>query len=56
VACYPGDARDETSLIEYADAALYASKQGGRNCVCGHTLGKIESRAARKGTLRAVGS
>jgi diguanylate cyclase (GGDEF)-like protein len=56
VACYPGDARDETSLIEYADAALYASKQGGRNCVCGHTLGKVESRAARKGALRAVGS
>lgn len=56
VACYPSDARDETSLVEYADAALYASKQGGRNCVCGHTLGKMESRAARKGALRAVGS
>jgi diguanylate cyclase (GGDEF)-like protein len=56
VACYPGDARDEASLIEYADAALYTSKQGGRNCVCGHTLGKVQSRAARKGALRAVGS
>jgi diguanylate cyclase (GGDEF)-like protein len=56
VACYPSDARDETSLIEYADVALYASKQGGRNCVCGHTLGKVESRAARKGALHAVGS
>jgi len=56
VASYPSDARDATRLIEYADTALYASKQGGRNCVCGHALGKVEDRAARKGSLRAVGS
>ena len=56
VASYPSDARDATCLIEYADTALYASKQGGRNCVCGHALGKVEDRAARKGSLRAVGS
>jgi diguanylate cyclase (GGDEF)-like protein len=56
VASYPSDAHDEAGLVEYADAALYAGKQGGRNCVCGHALGKVESRAARKGALRAVGS
>jgi len=55
-ASYPSDARDETQLVEYADAALYASKKSGRNCVCGHALGKMESRATRREARRAAGA
>jgi diguanylate cyclase (GGDEF)-like protein len=56
VASYPSDARDETHLVEYADAALYVSKESGRNCVGGHSLGKMESRASRREARRAAGA
>jgi diguanylate cyclase (GGDEF)-like protein len=35
VATFPGDARTKTELVAGADAALYRSKQGGRNRVSG---------------------
>jgi diguanylate cyclase (GGDEF)-like protein len=48
VASYPEAARSEIELIELADAALYYSKQTGRNCVTGHSLGLSEWRGERR--------
>jgi diguanylate cyclase (GGDEF)-like protein len=39
VAVFPEDARDTGGLIDCADAALYASKRGGRNLVSAHAAG-----------------
>ncbi len=52
VASLPDDAATEEELIECADAALYASKQAGRNLVTGHSMGL--SRRPRERRLRAV--
>ena len=41
-------------LVAAADAALYASKQDGRNCVTGHTLGHLQTRERR--SLRVIGA
>jgi len=59
VACYPDGAADEAELVEQADAALYVSKQAGRNLVTGHSLGLSRDgrrRAAAERRLRAVAS
>lgn len=60
VACYPDGAADEAELVEQADAALYVSKQAGRNLVTGHSLG-LSRDGRRRGAagerrLRAVAS
>jgi diguanylate cyclase (GGDEF)-like protein len=52
VACFPDDAVTQEELVEHADAALYASKQAGRNLVTGFTLGLSQRRKERR--LRAV--
>jgi diguanylate cyclase (GGDEF)-like protein len=52
VACYPDAAADHEELVEHADAALYASKQAGRNLVTGFTLGLSRRRKERR--LRVV--
>jgi len=39
VACFPHGATSESELVEHADAALYMSKQAGRNMVTGHSMG-----------------
>jgi diguanylate cyclase (GGDEF)-like protein len=52
VACLPDDAATQEELVEHADAALYASKQAGRNLVTGYTLGLGRRRKERR--LRAV--
>jgi len=35
---YPDDASTEIDLIDHADAALYAAKRAGRNCVCSYSI------------------
>jgi diguanylate cyclase (GGDEF)-like protein len=35
VATFPGDAQDDVSLVNAADARLYRAKQAGRNCTVG---------------------
>jgi diguanylate cyclase (GGDEF)-like protein len=52
VACFPDDAVTQEELVEHADAALYASKQAGRNLVTGFTLGLSQRRKERR--LRSV--
>jgi diguanylate cyclase (GGDEF)-like protein len=42
VAVYPSDARDLSSLIDCADAALYAAKRAGRDSVRAHEAGMRE--------------
>jgi predicted signal transduction protein with EAL and GGDEF domain len=39
VANLPGDAADRVKLVDCADAALYASKRGGRNRVTAYQPG-----------------
>gem|GEM_PF-630391 len=39
VASFPHGATSEAELVEHADAALYMSKQAGRNMVTGHSVG-----------------
>jgi diguanylate cyclase (GGDEF)-like protein len=36
VATYPSDARDGTTLVECADAALYCAKAGGQSSICNY--------------------
>ena len=52
-ACRAGEA-SASELVEAADQALYESKQAGRDCISGHTLGTLR-RTAQQG-LRAVGA
>lgn len=60
VASYPDGAADASDLVECADAALYVSKQAGRDLVTGHSLGLPQRRwehplaASAKRRLRAV--
>jgi diguanylate cyclase (GGDEF)-like protein len=51
VATYPDCAASATELVERADAALYESKEAGRNAVTGYTIGASGPSRSR---LRAV--
>jgi diguanylate cyclase (GGDEF)-like protein len=48
-ALFPGDARDLASLVDSADAALFAAKRAGRNAVRLHAPGDREDPDRRRG-------
>ena len=48
IALYPPDARDLNDLVERADQAMYASKNGGRNCFSYFTPDLQEAAQARQ--------
>jgi diguanylate cyclase (GGDEF)-like protein len=49
VATFPADARDGATLMDCADAALYAAKRAGRNAVRFHEAGMREAPGRRRG-------
>ncbi len=48
VACFPGDARDLATLIDCADAALFAAKRKGRDAVVAYAAGMRENPGRRR--------
>jgi diguanylate cyclase (GGDEF)-like protein len=48
VAVYPDDGRDLASIVDAADAALYAAKRAGRNAVLAHAPGMREAPGRRR--------
>jgi diguanylate cyclase (GGDEF)-like protein len=48
VAVYPDDGRDLASIVDAADAALYAAKRAGRNVVCAHAPGMRDEPSRRR--------
>jgi len=53
-ACFPGDARDLATLVDCADAALFAAKRAGRNAVRRHEPAMREA-AGRRRDVRTTG-
>jgi diguanylate cyclase (GGDEF)-like protein len=48
VACFPDDARDLATVIDCADAALFAAKRKGRDTVVAYAPGMRENPARRR--------